>query len=90
MFLLTLRGAPLYFGDELGLSDVTIPAAQVQDPRELREPGARLGPRPVRTPMPLGRNERTPASPRPGRGCRSMPTGRRAMSREWRRSLIQS
>ena len=46
MLLLTLRGTPtLYYGDELGLSDVAIPPAQVQDPRELREPGLGLGPR---------------------------------------------
>jgi alpha-glucosidase len=53
MLLLTLRGTPtLYYGDELGLSDVTIPAALVQDPRELREPGLALGRDPIRTPMP--------------------------------------
>jgi glycosidase len=53
MLLLTLRGTPtLYYGDELGLSDVAIPADQVQDPRELREPGLGLGRDPVRTPMP--------------------------------------
>jgi len=41
MLLLTLRGTPtLYYGDELGLSDVAIPPAQVQDPRGLREPGS--------------------------------------------------
>jgi glycosidase len=53
MLLLTLRGTPtLYYGDELGLSDVAISPAQVQDPRELREPGLSLGRDPVRTPMP--------------------------------------
>jgi alpha-glucosidase len=53
MLLLTLRGTPtLYYGDELGLSDVPIPPAQLQDPRELREPGLGLGRDPVRTPMP--------------------------------------
>jgi alpha-glucosidase len=53
MLLLTLRGTPtLYYGDELGLSDVTIPSAQVRDPRELREPGLALGRDPMRTPMP--------------------------------------
>ncbi|NIJ21411.1 alpha-glucosidase [Sphingomonas naasensis] len=50
--LLTLRGTPtLYYGDEIGMADVTIPADQVQDPRELREPGIGLGRDPVRTPM---------------------------------------
>jgi alpha-glucosidase len=53
MLLLTLRGTPtLYYGDELGLTDVAIPSAEVQDPRELREPGLALGRDPVRTPMP--------------------------------------
>ena len=53
MLLLTLRGTPtLYYGDELGLSDVSIPTDQVQDPRELREPGLGLGRDPVRTPLP--------------------------------------
>ena len=53
MLLLTLRGTPtLYYGDELGLSDVAIPAARIRDPRELREPGLELGRDPVRTPMP--------------------------------------
>ena len=58
MLLLTLRGTPtLNYGDELGLSDVTIPASQVQDPRELREPGLALGRDPVRTPMPWDGSE---------------------------------
>ncbi|MET3843948.1 alpha-amylase family glycosyl hydrolase [Bradyrhizobium sp. OAE829] len=53
VLLLTLRGTPtLYYGDELGLSDVMIEASQVRDPRELREPGLALGRDPVRTPMP--------------------------------------
>lgn len=53
MLLLTLRGTPtLYYGDELGLSDVPIPADRVQDPRELRQLGKGLGRDPVRTPMP--------------------------------------
>lgn len=52
MLLLTLRGTPtLYYGDEIGLADVKIPPDQVQDPRELREPGLGLGRDPVRTPM---------------------------------------
>lgn len=52
MLLLTLRGTPtIYYGDELGLPDVEIPADRVKDPRELREPGIGLGRDPVRTPM---------------------------------------
>jgi glycosidase len=58
MLLLTLRGTPtLYYGDELGLSDVAVPADQVRDPRELREPGLALGRDPVRTPMPWDASE---------------------------------
>ena len=58
MLLLTLRGTPtLYYGDELGLADVAIPADRVQDPRELREPGLGLGRDPVRTPMPWDASE---------------------------------
>src|SRR5277367_4186842 len=53
MLLLTLRGTPtLYYGDELGLSDVFVPIGQIRDPRELREPGLGLGRDPVRSPMP--------------------------------------
>lgn len=53
VLLLTLRGTPtLYYGDELGLSDVAIPSAQIQDPWELRVPGFGYGRDPVRTPMP--------------------------------------
>ena len=53
MLLLTLRGTPtIYYGDEIGLADVAIPPALVQDPRELREPGLGLNRDPVRTPMP--------------------------------------
>jgi len=52
MLLLTLRGTPtIYYGDEIGIGDVEIPAGRVQDPRELREPGIGLGRDPVRTPM---------------------------------------
>ncbi|MET0270027.1 MAG: alpha-amylase family glycosyl hydrolase [Sphingomonas sp.] len=52
MLLLSLRGTPtLYYGDELGIADVAVPAHQVRDPRELREPGLGLGRDPVRTPM---------------------------------------
>jgi alpha-glucosidase len=52
MLLLTLRGTPtIYYGDEIGISDVVIPPDRVRDPRELREPGIGLGRDPVRTPM---------------------------------------
>jgi glycosidase len=58
MLLLTLRGTPtIYYGDELGLTDVAIAPDQMQDPRELREPGLALGRDPVRTPMPWDESE---------------------------------
>ncbi|WP_239500904.1 alpha-amylase family glycosyl hydrolase, partial [Streptococcus pneumoniae] len=44
ILLLTLRGTPtLYYGDEIGMEDVAIPPEQVQDPRELNDPGIGLG-----------------------------------------------
>ncbi len=53
MLLLTLRGTPtLYYGDELGMSDVALPEEALQDPAGLREPGKGLGRDPQRTPMP--------------------------------------
>jgi len=50
MLLLTLRGTPtLYYGDEIGMTDVSIPPEQQQDPWGLHVPG--LGRDPCRTPM---------------------------------------
>lgn len=52
MLLLTLRGTPtLYYGEELGMSDVDIAADRVQDPFEKNVPGQGLGRDPCRTPM---------------------------------------
>ncbi len=52
VLLLTLRGTPtIYYGEELGMVDVAIPAAEVRDPAELREPGRGLGRDPERTPL---------------------------------------
>ena len=52
MLLLTLRGTPtIYYGEEIGMSDVSIPPALVQDPWEKQVPGHGLGRDPVRTPM---------------------------------------
>jgi alpha-glucosidase len=52
MLLLTLRGTPMmYYGDEIGMTDVEIPAAEVQDPAEKNEPGKGMGRDPERTPM---------------------------------------
>src|SRR5579864_1613099 len=48
----TLRGTPtMYYGDEIGMTDVDIPRDRIQDPWELREPGLGLGRDPERTPM---------------------------------------
>ena len=52
MLLLTLRGTPtVYNGDEIGMHDVAIPPALVQDPVERNVPGLGLGRDPERTPM---------------------------------------
>jgi alpha-glucosidase len=52
MLLLTLRGTPtLYYGDEIGMHDVSIPPEKVQDPFEKNIPGKGLGRDPERTPM---------------------------------------
>ncbi|MEJ1166289.1 alpha-amylase family glycosyl hydrolase [Variovorax sp. CCNWLW186] len=52
MLLLTLRGTPtLYYGDEIGMTDVPIPTDEVQDPFEKNKPGMGLGRDPERTPM---------------------------------------
>jgi alpha-glucosidase len=52
MLLLTLRGTPtLYYGDEIGIGKVEIPAHSVQDPWEKNEPGLGIGRDPQRTPM---------------------------------------
>ena len=52
MMLLTLPGvAFIYYGDELGMSDVPIPPERIRDPFEKRVPGKGLGRDPGRTPM---------------------------------------
>jgi alpha-glucosidase len=52
VLLCTLRGTPtLYYGDELGMRDVPIPADAVRDPYEKNVPGLGLGRDPERTPM---------------------------------------
>lgn len=52
MLLLTLRGTPtMYYGDEIGMSNVAIPPDRIQDPFEKRVPGLGLGRDPCRTPM---------------------------------------
>ena len=52
MLLLTLRGTPtLYYGDELGMTDIPIAPDQVQDPAEKNDPGKGRGRDPERAPM---------------------------------------
>lgn len=52
VMLLTLRGTPtIYYGDEIGISDVHIPEDQLQDPQGLRL-GREFSRDPSRTPMP--------------------------------------
>ena len=52
VLLLTLRGTPtLYYGDELGMSQVPIQPEQVQDPFEKNVPGFGFGRDGCRTPM---------------------------------------
>jgi alpha-glucosidase len=53
MLLLTLRGTPtVYYGDELGLPDVSVGPEDVRDPWEHGVPGLGLGRDPQRAPMP--------------------------------------
>lgn len=52
ILLLTLRGTPtIYYGDELGMANVAIPADRVQDPLEKNVPGLGVGRDGCRTPM---------------------------------------
>jgi alpha-glucosidase len=52
MLLLTLRGTPtIYYGDEIGMKHLPIPADRVRDPFEKNVPGLGLGRDGARTPM---------------------------------------
>jgi alpha-glucosidase len=52
MLLLTLRGTPtLYYGDEIGMTNVNIPREEIQDPQGLNMPDKNLSRDPERTPM---------------------------------------
>jgi alpha-glucosidase len=52
MLLLTLRGTPtIYYGEEIGMTNVLVPPDEVQDPAEKNEPGLGLGRDPERSPM---------------------------------------
>jgi alpha-glucosidase len=52
MLLLTLRGTPtIYYGDEIGMEQVSILAEQIRDPFERNVPGLGVGRDGCRTPM---------------------------------------
>ncbi|MCC7206340.1 MAG: DUF3459 domain-containing protein, partial [Anaerolineae bacterium] len=52
MLLLTLRGTPtVYYGDEIGMTNVPIPPEKEQDPFGKRVKGENIGRDPERTPM---------------------------------------
>ena len=52
MLLLTLRGTPTtYFGDEIGMTQVSIPTDRVRDPFQKNLPGIEVGRDGSRTPM---------------------------------------
>ncbi len=52
VLLLTLRGTPiLYYGDEIGMTDVPVPDELAQDPYAHRVPGIGVGRDPERSPM---------------------------------------
>jgi alpha-glucosidase len=53
VLLFSLPGTlTVYYGEEIGMQDVQIPADEVQDPAEKRQPGIGMGRDPERTPMP--------------------------------------
>jgi alpha-glucosidase len=53
MLLLTLWGTPtIYYGEEIGMTDVPIAPEEVQDPAEKNQPGLGQGRDPERTPLP--------------------------------------
>ncbi|MBK5109489.1 MAG: hypothetical protein JJE12_15245, partial [Anaerolineales bacterium] len=65
MLLLTLRGTPtLYYGEEIGMREASIPADQQQDPWGIRVPG--LGRDGCRTPMQWNDREKAGFSPAGG------------------------
>jgi alpha-glucosidase len=53
MLLLTLPGTlTIYYGEEIGMTNVPIPPEEVEDPAEKNQPGIGMGRDPERTPMP--------------------------------------
>ena len=69
VMLLTLRGTPiLYYGDEIGMTDVAVPHDRLRDPVGLRGWPVDPGRDRARTPMPLDRRARRRLHA-PGRGA---------------------
>jgi len=59
MLLLTLPGMPqIYYGDEIGMTDTSIPSQKVQDTFEKNVPNNHLGRDPERTPLQWSAEER--------------------------------
>ncbi len=55
ILLLTLRGMPyVYYGDEIGMEDLTVPEDKAYDPYGQNSPGLGLGRDPERSPMQWG------------------------------------
>lgn len=55
LLLLTLRGTPtIYYGDEIGMTDVPIPVEEIVDPQGLNMPELNVSRDPSRTPMQWG------------------------------------
>ena len=53
MLLLTLPGTlTMYYGEEIGMTNVPIPPDEVQDPAEKNQPGIGMGRDPEKDPMP--------------------------------------
>jgi glycosidase len=68
MLLLTLRGTPtMYYGDEIGMTDVDIPRENQKDPAGLRQPGQ--GRDISRTPMQWNNSPHAGFSPPSTREC---------------------
>jgi len=64
MLLLTLRGTPtIYYGEEIGMTNVDIPPEQQRDPAGLRQPGEGQERDLCRTPMQWTAGERAGFSP---------------------------
>ena len=76
----------MYYGDEIGMTNVVIPAAEVQDPAEKNEPGKGMGRDPERTPMQWDSSPHGRVYGRTFRGFGWLPIMRRST---WPRSRVR-